>query len=153
MKKKQHHAEFVANLQLEQDAIKTFIDILKKEQNALVHGNIEDLDYFASQKTHITKKLADFGNKRDQYLTAKGLSLDTKCINNLLISEDNNTATGTIWTNLLQLAKTAKQLNQTNGTIITTRLQQSQQALAALQSAAGTVSLYGPKGQTMAIND
>ena len=153
MKKKQHHAEFVANLQLEQDAIKTFIDILEKEQNALVHGNIEDLDYFASQKTHITKKLADFGNKRDQYLTAKGLSLDTKCINNLLISEDNNTATGTIWTNLLQLAKTAKQLNQTNGAIITTRLQQSQQALAALQSAAGTVSLYGPKGQTMAISD
>ena len=153
MKQKQHHAEFVANLQLEQDAIKTFIDILKKEQNALVHGNIEDLDYFASQKTHITKKLADFGNKRDQYLSAKGLSLDTKCINNLLISEDNNTATGAIWTDLLQLAKTAKQLNQTNGAIITTRLQQSQQALAALQSAAGTVSLYGPKGQTMAISD
>jgi len=153
MKKKQHHAEFVANLQLEQDAIKTFIDILEKEQNALVHGNIEDLDYFASQKTHITKKLADFGNKRDQYLTAKGLSLDTKCINNLLISENNNTATGAIWTDLLQLAKTAKQLNQTNGAIITTRLQQSQQALAALQSAAGTVSLYGPKGQTMAISD
>jgi flagellar biosynthesis protein FlgN len=153
MKQKQHHAEFVANLQLEQDAIKTFIEILEKEQNALVHGNIEDLDYFASQKTLITEKLADFGNKRDQYLAAKDLSLDTKCVNNLLTSEDNNTAIGAAWNELLQLAKTAKQLNQTNGTIITTRLQQSQQALAALQSAAGTVSLYGPKGQTMAISD
>ena len=149
--KKQHHAEFVANLQLEQDAIKRFIEILEKEQNALVQGNIENLDYLTSQKTQITKKLAVLGDKRDQYLATQGLSLDTECINNVVPSEDNNTLISTIWTELLQLAKTAKQLNQTNGTIISTRLQQSQQALAALKSAAGTVSLYGPKGQTMAI--
>lgn len=150
--KNQQHAEFVANLQLEQDAIKTFIEILEKEQNALVQGKIEDLDYFASQKTQIIKKLADFGNKRDQYLVAKGLSLDTECINNVLLSEDNDTLINIVWTELLQLAKTAKQLNQTNGTIISTRLQQSQQALVALKSAAGSVSLYGPKGQTVAIS-
>ena len=152
MELKQHHAEFVANLQLEQDAIKTFIDILKKEQNALVLGKIEDLDYFAAQKTQIIKKLTALGDERDQYLVAKGLSLDSACINNLLLSEESNTETGAIWNKLLQLAKTAKQLNQTNGTIITTRLQQSQQALTALQSAAGNVALYGPKGQTMAIS-
>lgn len=150
MKEELHHAEFVANLQLEQDAIKTFIGILEKEQNALVQGNIEKLDYLAAQKTQIIKKLADLGNKRDQYLATQGRSLDTACTNNLLSSED--TLISTIWTELLQLAKTAKQLNQTNGTIISTRLQQSQQALAALKSAAGNVSLYGPKGQTMAIS-
>ena len=148
--KKPHHAEFVVNLQLEQDAIKTFIEILEKEQNALVQGNIENLDYLASQKTQIIKKLADLGTKRDQYLAVQGLSLDTECGNNRLPSAD--TLTNTAWTELLQLAKTAKQLNQINGTIISTRLQQSQQALAALKSAAGNVSLYGPKGQTMAIS-
>ena len=82
--KKPHHAEFVVNLQLEQDAIKTFIEILEKEQNALVQGNIENLDYLASQKTQIIKKLADLGTKRDQYLAAQGLSLDTECGNNRL---------------------------------------------------------------------
>lgn len=148
--KKPHHAEFVVNLQLEQDAIKAFIEILEKEQNALVQGNIENLDYLASQKTQIIKKLADLGDKRDQYLAGQGLSLDTECGNNQLLSED--TLINTIWTELLQLAKTAKQLNQTNGTIISTRLQQSQQALAVLKSAAGNVSLYGPQGQTMAIS-
>lgn len=148
--KKPSHAEFVANLQLEQDAIKTFIEILEKEQNTLVQGNIEHLDHLASQKTQIIKKLADLGVKRDQYLAARNISLDTKYANNLLPSED--TLTNTIWAEILQLAKTAKQLNQTNGRIISTRLQQSQQALAALKSAAGNVSLYGPQGQTMAIS-
>lgn len=150
MKEELHHAEFVANLQLEQDAIKTFIEILEKEQNALVQGNIDNLDYLASQKTEIIKKLVNLDEKRAQYLAAQGLSLNTECVNSLLPPED--TLTSTIWTELLQLAKKAKQLNQTNGTIISTRLQQSQQALAALKNAAGNVSLYGPKGQTMAIS-
>lgn len=151
MTQKLHHAEFVTNLQLEQDAIKAFIKILKKEQNALVKGSVEELDFFASQKNPIIKKLTDLAGKRGQYLAARGFSLDVEGINNLLASDKNSAELDAIWAELLQLAKIAQQLNQTNGTIITARLQQSQQALAALQSAAGTVSLYGPKGQTMAI--
>jgi flagella synthesis protein FlgN len=53
------------------------------------------------------------------------------------------------WRQLLQLAQTTRQLNQTNGVLIAARLQHNQQAFAALQSAAGVVSLYGPQGQTL----
>ncbi len=153
MTKKQHRAEFVTNLQLEQDAIKAFIRILKKEQNALVQGSIEELDFFASEKIQVIKKLTDFANQRNQYLVDKNLPLDAKVINKLLTSENYNAEIGAIWAELLQLVKVMQQLNQTNGTMITARLQQTQQALAALQGAAGNVSLYGPKGQTMAIGN
>jgi flagella synthesis protein FlgN len=53
------------------------------------------------------------------------------------------------WRYLLQLAQTARQLNRTNGEMIAARLQHNRQAFAALQSAAGAVSLYGPQGQTL----
>ncbi|MBA2484079.1 MAG: flagellar protein FlgN [Nitrosomonas sp.] len=151
MTQKLHRAEFVTNLQLEQDAIKDFIDILKQEQNALVDGRVEDLDFFASHKTELIKKLSDYADKRDQYLIEKGLNLNPQVIHNFFITEENVVEIGAIWTELLRLTKIVQQLNQINGTIITTRLQQTQQALSALQNAAGTVSLYNPKGQTMGI--
>lgn len=147
MTQNQHRAEFVSDLQLEQDAIVDFITILKQEQNALVNGKVEDLDFFASQKNQLIRKLTAFADKRDQYLIKKGLNRDARVIQNFLNSEEN-----VIWNELLRLTKIVQQLNQINGTIITTRLQQTQQALSALQNAAGTVSLYNPKGQTMAIS-
>ena len=46
----QPRKEFVANLQAELGSIKAFYGTLSKEHRTLVKGNIEDLDYFASEK-------------------------------------------------------------------------------------------------------
>ena len=66
-------------------------------------------------------------------------------------SAERSGASAAVWSDLLRLARFAQQLNQTNGAIIATRLQNCQRAFAALQGAAGTTALYGPKGQTFGV--
>jgi flagellar biosynthesis/type III secretory pathway chaperone len=53
---------------------------------------------------------------------------------------------------LLELAKAAQQLNQSNGAMIQQRLVNNQKALAVLQATANHASLYGPDGQTRTSN-
>ncbi|MDP1558102.1 MAG: flagellar protein FlgN [Nitrosomonas sp.] len=147
MNKTQHYAEFVADLKLEQNTIKVFIETLQKEQHSLIEGNIADLDFLASEKEKIAEQLTNFSEQRNRYLASQELSTNTEGMRKLLANHAPHTEINLIWNESLQLIKIAHQLSQTNGTIITTRLQHSQRALAALQCAAGTTSLYGPKGQ------
>jgi len=135
------------SLRLERDAVKAFVEILQREQKALIQGGGEALDSLASSKEQLVKQLADFGERRNQYLASRSLARDGKGMAAWLM---DNTASAE-WCDLLRLARIAQQLNQTNGAIIETRLQNTQRAFAALQGAAGTAALYGPKGQTFGI--
>lgn len=140
------NAEFTASLQPEQDTVSAFIGILQKEQDALIQGEVENLDLLASIKMKMLKQLADFGERRNCYLLSQGLTPDGKGMNAWLADNAGMNA-GTAWNELLRLARIAQQLNQTNGAIIMTRLQSHQSAFDALQSAAGAATLYGPKGR------
>lgn len=142
-------AELAASLRLERDAVKAFVEILQREQNALIQGGGDDLDFLASNKAQMVKQLADFGERRSRYLASRGLARDRKGMASWL-AEAEATSTA-LWSDLLRLARIAQQLNQTNGAIIVTRLQNTQRAFAALQGAAGTTALYGPEGQTFGI--
>jgi flagellar biosynthesis protein FlgN len=144
--------ELAASLQLERDAVKAFVAILQREQHALIQGEGEDLDSLASSKAQMVKQLIEFGERRNRYLASRGLAPDGKGMDAWL-AEDPASAEGSgastaVWSDLLRLARIAQQLNQTNGAIIASRLQNCQRAFAALQRASGTIALYGPKGQT-----
>lgn len=129
--------------------LRSFIDILKKEELALVQGKIDEIDFYASDKLRSIEILIQLNDQREEYFKAQGLTLDKSCINNWLRKQQNSDQTNIIeiWNELLDLAKTAQRINQSNGLIISTRHQHHQRALAALHSAAGNVSCYGPKGQ------
>lgn len=129
--------------------LRSFIDILKKEELALVQGKIDEIDFYASDKLRSIEILIQLNDQREEYFKAQGLTLDKSCINNWLRKQQNSDQTNMIeiWSELLDLAKTAQRINQSNGLIISTRHQLHQRALAALHSAAGNVSCYGPKGQ------
>ena len=126
--------------------LNSFIDILKKEEQALVEGKIEEIDFYSSDKLRLIEVLTQLGNQRDGCLKEQNINLDEDSINNWLKRQSSEQLL-CMWRNLLDLAKTARQLNHSNGLIITSRLQHHQRTLAALQSAAGNVSCYGPKGQ------
>ena len=129
--------------------LRSFIDILKKEELALVQGKIDEIDFYASDKLRSIEILIQLNDQREEYFKAQGLTLDKSFINNWLCKQQNSDQTNIveIWNELLDLAKTAQHINQSNGLIISTRHQYHQRALAALHSAAGNVSCYGPKGQ------
>lgn len=145
----QHLAYFIRELETERNTLCAFIEILKKEENALVDGKIEKIDYLASDKSRLIEELIQLDDHRNEYLQRQGLALEKSSINAWLCEQHSDQSEIKIlWNELLELAKTAQQLNHSNGLIISNQLQHNQRAYAALHCAAGNVSLYGPKGQT-----
>lgn len=136
-------------LETERNTLLAFIEILKKEESALVEGKIEKIDYLASDKSRLIEELIQFDDHRNEFLRKQGLTLEKNSINAWLSEQHSGQSEIKIlWNELLGLAKTAQQLNHSNGLIISTQLQHNQRAFSALHCAAGNVSLYGPKGQT-----
>ena len=149
MTSSQHLVNFMKALETERNTLDAFIEILRKEENALVEGKIEKIDYLASDKSRLIDELIQFDDHRNEYLQKQGLSLEKSSINAWLTEQHSGQSEIKIlWNELLDLAKTAQQLNHSNGLIISTQLQHNQRAFAALHCAAGNVSLYGPQGQT-----
>lgn len=140
---------FMKELETERNTLRAFIEILKKEENALIEGKIEKIDYLASDKSSLIEELIQFDDHRNEFLRKQGLSLEKNSINAWLSEQHSGQSEIKIlWNELLDLVKTAQQLNHSNGLIISTQLQHNQRAFSALHCAAGNVSLYGPKGQT-----
>jgi flagella synthesis protein FlgN len=139
---------FISDLKTEKITLQAFIKILEKEENALVQGEIVNIDYLASDKSHLIEKLIQLDNNRTEYFQNQGLTLEKNCLNMWLAKQYKvYSELETLWKELLELARTAQQLTHTNNLIISARLQYNERAFAALHCAAGNVSLYGPKGQ------
>jgi flagella synthesis protein FlgN len=143
-------ADVATCLQLELGGIGTFLEILQAEQGALVEGEMERLEVLASEKARMAEQLSALAARRNRSLASRGFSTDTPGMAGWL-THSADAKTVSAWRVLQELATTAQQLNRTNGTIIATRLKHNQQALAALQGAAGAISLYGPNGQTLGL--
>ena len=152
MSSSQHIACFLKELETEKNIFQAFIEILKKEENALIEGKIEDIDYLASDKSRLIEELIQFDEDRNEYLKKQGLILEKNSIDNWLteLTKQHSSLSEIkiLWNELLNLAKIAQQLNYSNGLMISSQLQHNQRAFAALHCAAGNVSLSGPKGQT-----
>ncbi len=139
--------DFVSDLGIEKKALEAFIDILKKEENALVQGKIDEIDHLVTDKSHLIEKLLQIDDRRNKYFHNQGISSDNVSIWLKEHFTDRSKA-HTLWHDVLELAKIAKELSHTNGLMISTYLQQNQRGFGALHCAAGNISLYGPKGQT-----
>ncbi|MEK7708658.1 MAG: flagellar protein FlgN [Pseudomonadota bacterium] len=149
MTSSQHRVYFMRELETERNTLRAFIEILKKEENALIEGRIEKIDFLASDKSRLIEELIKLDDHRNEYLQKQGLPLEKSSINAWLAEQHSGQSEVKIlWDELLDLAKTAQQLNHSNGLIISTQLQHNQRAFSALHCAAGNVSLYGPQGQT-----
>lgn len=149
MTSSQHLVYFMRELETERNTLRAFIEILKKEESALVDGKIEKIDYLASDKSRLIEELIKLDDHRNEYLQKQGLPLEKSSINTWLAEQHSGQSDiKTLWNELLDLAKIAQQINHSNGLIISTQLQHNQRAFSALHCAAGSVSLYGPKGQT-----
>ncbi|PXW91357.1 flagella synthesis protein FlgN [Nitrosomonas sp. Nm84] len=144
-----HSSNFTSVLEAEKSTLGKFIEILKEEEDALVQGKIEEIDYLSSNKSRLIEKLIQIDGHRNEYLKNQGLALEKSSISNWLEKQLlNQPGIQTLWNELLALAQIAQKINHSNGLIISTHLQNNQRAFAALHCAAGNVSLYGSKGQT-----
>lgn len=143
-----HSTSFTSYLKMEKVTFESFIEILKKEEQALIQGTIEKIDNLASDKSLLVEKLIQLDNHRNEYFQNQELTLKKYSINNWFAQQySDKSEIQILWNELLKLVGIAQKLSHSNGLIISAHLQHNQRAFAALHCAAGKVSLYGPKGQ------
>ena len=143
---------FMNELKTESDTLRILIEILKKEESALIEGKLEEIDRLASNKIKLIRELIQHDDDRNVFFLKIGLLSERKSIdswlNELAVQNSSFSEIKALWKELLNLAKTAQQFTHSNGLIIANRLQHNLRCFAALHGATGNVALYGPKGQT-----
>jgi flagella synthesis protein FlgN len=140
--------EFALSVQLARRTIGKLVAVLQQEQQALVEGDVDRLETLASSKAELLRQLAGLADKHNRYLARQGLRPDRGGMKTWL-AKSADAKVAAAWSESLQLAEAVRQLNQTNGAMITARLNHNQEALAALLGAASAASLYGRDGQTL----
>lgn len=129
-------------LMAERKTVLAIIDKLKKEQESLVNGKVDDIFKYAAEKdfqlyhlSNLYKQQCELLRSADsQYIILdKSNSYDSDFINQL-------------WTDILDLVSSAKQLNDTNETIVSMNLQFSQNLSFALHGNHQNHALYNARG-------
>jgi flagella synthesis protein FlgN len=141
---------FLASLKREFEAFRQFHQILSAEHAALAGGDADALMTLAQRKNERLIELTQLAETRNAYLTDMAGSTNQIGMEAWLDTYDpsDKHRAGQLWRELIELARTAKALNQSNGLLIHTRLANNQQALGILLGAnAGVSKLYGADGQ------
>ncbi|ABB74619.1 flagella synthesis protein FlgN [Nitrosospira multiformis] len=136
----------IAGIASERDAVRAFIDVLRREQRALQQADVSVLLPLAVEKASHAQQLAGLTEAREQWLGMSGSLKDQGDMERRLA--DHPTA-AMAWQELLQLTETAHRINEINGILVNQRLRYNQQRLSALQAAARGLhnGLYGSNGQ------
>lgn len=135
--------------QTELAAIRRFIDLLQREQSALVNADVNQLISLSSEKGEQADQLAKLSLQRVNMLRNLGVATEKLQIEQWLRTQPREVAEA--WKTLVDAAKVAQELNQVNGKLIETRMQNNQQALNVLMGAANKSSVYGADGQPRAL--
>ena len=141
---------FLLSLKREFEAFRQFHQILSAEHEALLNGDADELINLAQRKNTRVIELTQLAEARNQFLTESVGSTNQIGMEIWLDSYDpaDKNRAGKLWQDLIDLARTSKELNQSNGQLIHTRLAHNQEALNVLLGAnAGTSNLYGADGQ------
>lgn len=147
-------AELARSLDAELAGFRDFVQALRTEQEALVQGDVDGLIELARLKSEKVVLLSQLAERRNRFIASQGADPRHGGMTNWLQRQKAGQTAPHLaqtWTQLLEQAEIARQLNQVNGTMIESRLRNNQQALAVLQAAANqSLNLYGPDGQTHA---
>lgn len=131
----------------EKIAILKLISLMKEEQDSLINADIINLQTLTIQKVEIVREMSELGRIRHKILISTGyepqkISME-EWLNGAVDSE-----TSAIWTEILSLAKSAKELNNTNGLLINRHITRNQNTLNVLQGVLPGAGFYGPDGQS-----
>jgi flagellar biosynthesis/type III secretory pathway chaperone len=109
--------------------------LLQAEQGALVQAQADRVAELAVDKGTQIEALSLLADQRRRHLSSLGLSGKAEGIK-VWLSRNPELASAAekAWSELMAVAETARQLNQDNGILIDSKLQQNRQKLAVLQS-------------------
>jgi flagella synthesis protein FlgN len=145
-------ANIAEGLKQESDSTRQLIQLLKREQAELIKADIEGLIILAEEKAKVVAILTELTQRRYNVLASVGFQPMESGMQDWLNNHASHSPISQAWNELLSLAKTAKDLNRTNGLLINRQLANNKAALNILQGNVATSNFYGPNGQSSALN-
>lgn len=137
--------KLLAAMSAERDALRGFVGLLEREQNALVENQTDHLLKLSEQKSTSALALAELIETRHALLKNCLTEISTESIQTWLQMYNRHGLV--LWLEICALAEHARQLNQNSGELIKMKLRHNQQLLTALGGAANKSGLYGRDGQ------
>lgn len=129
-------------------AANSLLQLLAQEQSRLVDVDVEGLSRLTGEKANIVARMTDLAKRRHRALAAAGFAADESGMLDWLNSPAAIGGVNQSWTQLLDIAQRAKELNRTNGLMIGQQIARNQGALNILQGDRQGGPIYGPNGQS-----
>lgn len=131
--------------------IQTFIETLEREQQALIDNTLADLESLSKHKVAHAAALEQLARERKRLFDVNGVELSPHPPHQLEAARhlpaEQLPALKQGWDKLIQAARQANALNNTNGQLIQTRQQQNQQLMGLLQNSQNANLSYDALGQ------
>jgi flagella synthesis protein FlgN len=135
----------------EQRLITSLVELMKQEQQFLISADSDGLTTITTQKSALVQQMAAAASQRHLALGAAGFAAGEAGMEPwLAVCRDADA--GTLWRDLLERTRAAKELNRVNGMLINKQMTHTQVALNAMRTPAGgpDAGVYGPSGQASA---
>ncbi|HZW20283.1 flagellar protein FlgN [Noviherbaspirillum sp.] len=123
-------------------------DLLKQEQDVLINANMDELARLAEEKTKFVVRMTELAQNRHRALASAGFDGSEAGMQKWVDAGAAQSAAGKSWTELLDIAREAKELNRVNGLLIGQHMGRNQAALNILNGAPQGGAMYGPNGQS-----
>ncbi len=136
----------MTSLPEEQQVMKLLLDLLKNEQLHLVSNDIASLTEVTAQKTALVGKMAALASSRHHALGTAGFAAQETGMQ-AWMTERGSSADASLWQQVLDLTREAKEINRVNGMLINKQMAHTQNALNALRPNTQGLDVYGPNGQ------
>jgi flagellar biosynthesis protein FlgN len=140
-------AEYLNALEQERERVREFLQLLEREQAALVAGEHDHLMMFTEQKAARILELRRYSDSRSRLLSTQGLRADKDGMS-AWIEQHTDAAVRRVWDEIKSLGAQVRAANEINGVLVAARLKHNQASIAALQAAARSSGVYGPDGGT-----
>lgn len=143
------HASPSTILREEQKLMSSLLELMKQEQQQLIGADTDGLTALTPAKSQLIAQAAAMAAQRHQALGAAGFAAGEAGMEAWLASGAEAGASA-LWQDLLELTRSAKELNRVNGMLINKHLSNNQTILNAMRTPAGGAEsgIYGPSGQT-----
>ncbi len=147
----QNHLAPMECLRAEHAVIAELLELMKQEQASLIAADVDALTRLTEQKNQLVQRASALAQQRHAALAAAGFAAREEGMQDWLanVSRDD---VRQAWEKLLDITRSAKEINRVNGVLINRQMANTHNALQALQppSSNGTAGqhLYGPSGHS-----
>jgi flagellar biosynthesis protein FlgN len=145
------HTGMPQGLARECQVLGAFIDLLQREQRALIACDSSQLVEFAAQKSALAKELHGLEQQRASLLQAENLPTSAEGMRVWIAKQaksDPDRNQSAAWKDLQLNAARARSLNEINGKLIAAQLNHYKNQIDALHSAAFSQQVYDASGAT-----